>query len=349
MLSRLGIYFILLFCICLCSVFIKKHKIQSFIFSLLLLLILVLRDRTVGIDLEVYLSKIRIIKTLSYFDLFFYDMEYGYLFFNKLVLLISENERFFIFIYSLILIVLLKKFIDKNTKIVWLSYFLFVTFSFYTSFFVIIRQSFALMIILMSIKSIEERRLKDFFIYYFIAISFHYTAAIFIFLYIIYPLRINLKYLILLIVGIIVNLIFVKNIITIVIKLIPKYYYRYKDILRPGEGINLLLMLFLIFLTCFLLKKGKIKNKSEKIYFHMLGMAVYLQSLSPGFSLFTRLTEFFSISIIILIPNIISNEKNKYIRFIEIMITIIISIIYYKIILDKNIGKIIPYNFFWNT
>lgn len=294
-----------------------------------------------------YLLIFRTISTLSFRNIWSYNLEKGFVLVNKVVSLITLNERFFIIIFSFIAIYLIKKFIEKNSKKLWLSYFLFVTLGYYFMIFSIIRQFIAIGILLLSLESIKERNLKKFLIYYIIGVSFHWTALVFILLYIVYPIKINIKYLVIINFGIIINFIFLDKIIIFLLNLLPKYEYMYKDIIIKGEGLKLLLLLYIIFFLGVLLKKLNIREEKEKIYFHMMALAVYLQSLSYGFSLFTRVVNYFSIIMIIFIPNLIVNQKDKSIKILSIISVIILTMYYYyKFLLCDSIGVLVPYKFF---
>lgn len=340
------IYFIILFFIIFIGLNIRKER-QSFIISFLLFLTLCLRKKTVGIDLLAYLNIFKDVARFNFKELLTYDMEKGYIFFNKLLSIFTTNERIFIIIYSFFLMIFIKKYIDKYSKIKWLSYFLFITLSYYGMTFNIIRQFFAMSILLLSLEDIKKRNLKKFIFYYLISISFHYTAIFFILLYIIYPLKIDIKYLFYLLIGITFNFLFLSQIIEILLNIIPKYSIRYADIIKKGEGEKLLIMLLFVFIIAFILKKGSIKEGEIKIFYHMMGIAVYLQSFALGFSLFTRIVNYFSISMIILIPNLVFNQKNKKIKSLGIFLIILLTMIYYRISLNQNLSKIVPYQFFW--
>ena len=114
------IYIILVIQIIFLSL-VKSLKKQSLICSIFMIGILSLRDIRVGKDLENYLEVFFNFSNLEIEKLMKINMEKGYLILNKIIYFISSNERMFIFIISFILIVLLKKWIDNDSKIVWLS------------------------------------------------------------------------------------------------------------------------------------------------------------------------------------------------------------------------------------
>ena len=339
------IYIILVIQIIFLSL-VKSLKKQSLICSIFMIGILSLRDIRVGKDLENYLEVFFNFSNLEIEKLMKISMEKGYLILNKIIYFISSNERMFIFIISFILIVLLKKWIDNDSKIVWLSYFIFVTFGYYFPFFNIIRQTLAMLILLLSLKSIKKRNFFHFFIYYLIAINFHYTALFFILLYFIFPIKINLKYYFYIMVLSLSNIIIGFKVIEFIIGIIPKYTVRYKEKIIFGQGLKLWIFLFLIFTIVFFIylkKKNERNIECLQVYIHMLGIAVFLQGLAYNFSLFARIVNYFSIALVMLIPNLIFSTKNKNLRKIIIFIVCLFGGAYFAIILRENLDGVVPY------
>ena len=331
------IYFCLLIFTILTS-FIKERKIQVTFISFILFLILALRKNNIGADLPNYIGTFNSIQKINIFK---YDMEKGYLIFNKIISFFSTNERFFIIVVSFITTSFIVLYIKKKSKIVWLSFFLFITLGYYFMSFHIFRQFLAMGIMLISIDYIEKRELKKFLFLYFLAISFHYTAAIFILLYIVYPLKIDTKYILFLSGITVFDLLFSKKILELLFKMIPKYSNRYSDIMISGEGIPFFLLIVLVFILGLIF--GKNKNKIE---YHMISLAVFLQTLSINFSLFVRVVFFFSISMIIFIPNILYEQENIKLKYLGIISVVIGStLLFFKILNDSS--DLVPYLFYW--
>lgn len=315
---------------------------------MVLFFVSILRNIETGVDLKIYIETfLGIAKhplSLKVFSL--YSMEKGFLLLNMIISIFSKNERIFIIVVQFLYLIMVKKFIDKYSKNIWLSYFLFVSLGYYTMSFNIIRQSIAVGVMLLSLESIERRKLKSFLLYLFLAITIHYTAVIFIILYIIYPIKIDYFYNFIFLFIICSTLKFSKNVTKfILMNSTTKYELRYLDIVVSGQGWKLLLLLLIIFLLINIINKFKIKD--NKVFYHSLGLAVFFQSLAFGFSTMTRLTLYFVIMLIVLIPNIIVKQKNIFIKQILIIFIVLLSTIYFKINLDKNAGGVVPYLFYW--
>ena len=321
---------------------IKNKKFYNSIISTLFVLILGLRASSVGADTTNYIShffedqaKVLSLKQFLYF-------EPGYMLLTKIIGFFTNNGQVFIFIISLIMIYLFQKSVYKDLECIYLSYFLFVTFGFYFSSFVIIRQFLAMVILWHSLDAIKNRKFVKFLLYVILAMSFHKTAIIFILLYFIYPLNVNKKYFILISICTIGSILFLNRILSFSLSLIPKYSVYIKN-LNPGQGLKLLLLYSVIFIFVFMFRKKILPR--DKIYIHMLGIAVVLQGTAYSFSLLTRLTQYFALSIIVLIPNILYRFKNNLIKIMGISSIVIFSLLYLTLILSQNKMRVIPYIF----
>lgn len=334
------IYFGLLFIILSIS-FIKSKKIQTLFIFVVLFTVLSLRKNTIGTDLLAYIDVFQFVSKINIFN---YNMEKGYLILNRGIRFFSTDERVFIIVISFITTFFITMYIKKRSKIIWLSFFLFVTLGYYFMSFHIFRQFLAMGIMLSSINYIEERNLKKFLLLYFLAISFHYTAAVFILLYIVYPIKINKKLILSYSVMIIFSLIFSKKILRILFYFIPKYDNRYADNMKSGEGIFLFVLFILIVILGLIF--GKNRNQ-KRIEYHMMFLSIFLQAISITFSLFVRVVYFFSISMIIFIPNILYEQRDKKIKYLGIILVIIGNFFFVYNTL-KGSDDIVPYLFYWN-
>ena len=330
------IYYIIAFLIVLTSIFHKK--IQEIVSISILFFILCFRSPSVGNDLIPYLN---LFKRIGSIDIWNYNMEKGYLLLNKVIYLVNSNPRIFIVISSMIICIILSKFIQTNSEIVWLSYFLFVVFGFYEMTFNIIRQFLAMGICWMSLEKIKKREILKFLIYYGIAINFHQTAIFFIIVYFIYPLKINIKYYIGIALSVIINFTIFPYFLPRLLSYFPKYYIRYSDnLLETGGGLKLLFVLTILLIVSLYFRK----SSEEKIFYHLLSFAVILQTLAYNFSILTRIVSYYSIAIVIIIPNLL-NQRLIKIKHIGFILIIIIGYIYYTIILKLDYSGIVPYQF----
>lgn len=140
------------------------------------------------------------------------------------------------------------------------------------------------------------------------------------------------------------NLFFGHMIIIKIIQFVPRYVY-YQNELMEGQGLKLLALYSFLFIIVYVLKE-KI-SKEEKIYIHMLAIVIILQTMAYLFSLFTRMTNYFSISIVILIHNIVYRIRNKKIKIFCYIVVVVLSLCYFLIFIQKEKGNIVPYKFYF--
>lgn len=323
---------------------IKSDKKQNFFIFLLLLLLSSFRKNIVGTDLPTYIDIFKKASILNFTDYLHTDMEKGYLIFNQLISYISIHERWFIFITSITIMSMISYFILKQSKMIWLSYFLFITLGYYFMTFNTLRQCIAMGILLCSLKKIEERKFFYFLSYYFIAILFHYTSCLFILLYFIYPVSINRKFIVTTFISSVLVVLFSKKVVLFLINKIPKYRF-YIDIIHSGEGLKLYFLYLFLFFVLYIFGKNTLKK--QKILYQMFAIALVLQGLSFYFSVAARLTNYFSISLIILIPNIIFIQKDKRMRAIYLLFLYLFSMTYFIFLLRMDLTDSWPFLFYF--
>ena len=65
-------------------------------------------------------------------------------------------------------------------------------------------------------------------------------------------------------------------------------------------------------------------------------------------ALFTRVTSYYKLFIIIFIPEVIASMKDKNEKIIGILLVILLTSVQYYIGLRKDLSSIVPYELFWN-
>lgn len=314
----------------------------------LLILIGGLRSSTVGTDTNAYLT---IFKNINEYVLNIHmqdilNIEIGYLLLNKIINLFTKDERLFLLTISFIMIYLVQNVLLKRSKYLWLSYYLFIVLGFIANYLNIMRQFLAMGIMWNSLTAIEMRKLKVFLIYLITAFFFHKTAIIFIILYCIYPIKINKKYICVYILLILLSVVFLDKLSFWLIEVIPKYRC-YTNYIGLKRGLNLFIFYFIIsiFVYSFYLKKKY--TLENKIYVHMLFLATIFQGTAYNFGLMTRLTIYFTFSLLIILPNIVYSIRNKFFKKMSIICLIIFGLLFLCITLRNDTSKILPYLFYF--
>ncbi|WP_381426383.1 EpsG family protein [Sporosarcina thermotolerans] len=327
---------------------IKKNKDLIFIIliSTQLILLSLLRDLNVGADTAVYVNRFHIIAQTAWERIFqlsdIVDFEIGFIILNKLIGIVWENESFFLAVTSSIIILSISKYIYKNSKIVWLSFVIFIAFGFWGMSLNTLRQFIAIALILPSIKYIKSRDLIKFVIHILIASFFHISALSFLIIYPLFKMKINKFYITLVIcIGVAVNL-FSTKIIYFLMGIFG--YHLYVGRVGNGSGTGMLLMLSLIAIAALLYRRSAIRNGEDyDLYIHILIVSILLNILALDFNLAGRAMIYFTIHCIILIPNIIYTIKPKMDRSVGIYIVLLGAMFYYLIILTTDVGSVVPY------
>lgn len=343
----MGIYIIVIILVFISALF-KNKKQQTIICGMILFGISAFRNSEVGIDMGSYIPLFHRISYTALRDLVNIDSEYGYVVFNKLVGTVYTNDRFLIITTSAFIIFFVSKYIYKNSKNSWLSFFLFVTLMYFGSTFNLLRQSMAMVITLNSIKFIEKRNFKRFMIYLFIAMLFHKTAICFMALYLISKFKINYKYIFSLVICVFFITLFGDVIVGVLINSIDKYNLRYNDYIISGQGFGMLILLIGVTIWGFLFGKYKSNDTDNfQIYYHMMILSICSQLIALRFSLFTRVTNYFSIAMIIFIPNVIQSIPKKGMRYFSVLYVCILTVLFYLYVLKIDVNGIVPYSFMW--
>lgn len=326
----------------------KKNLLLGGIVCIQFCLIAIFRGEMVGADLPGYLKAFDNIRNMNWEEMLLLRFEYGYLFFNKLLGLLSEEDRILIIGVAFFVTVGFVFYILRESSMPWLSFFLFVALGYYTSSFNILRQFMAMAILVNSIKYVVDRKFYKFILYVLAASCFHITAVIFLILYPLSHLRISLAYFL---VAFGCAAVIAKFIGGILLNyLTGNFFELYASNMTSGSGYGLLGLLLLVTGIGLLLRSQKLSRK-EEVYYHILIIACCLQVFSLQFSLFSRVVLYFAVHIIIFIPGVISGVKDKEIKSLGILFVCVCCVVYFNLfILTNSDGSmVIPYRFIWDN
>jgi hypothetical protein len=176
------------------TVLINKKVFIYFLAFIPFWVLISFRDKSVGIDS--YGTYYRIFRYIKYGEYATHknilNSEVGYIWLNKICILLGSSYRTIIFITATITWTLYFKYIIENsTDRVASIAVLFASFSYFHAFNGI-RQFMAMAIVLQGMKYIYERRFIRFFLVILIATTFHKSALILLILYFLYGVKIRL-------------------------------------------------------------------------------------------------------------------------------------------------------------
>lgn len=322
----------------------RKQKVFFFVAFIQLFLFLGLRRIDVGVDLQNYIPFLNRVMNFNYEELFTVGFEPGYNVYCRILMEIFDNEQIFLIFTAGITLLGAGYFIYKNSKNYFFSIFIYVTFQFYIFLFSGLRQSIAISILLLSTKFIKERKLIKFIILVLLAGIFHKSAFIFLPAYFIAYKKITIKYLAT-VVGIGIILFILRNYVMI---FVTQYLYtNYDSLNNQGSGYGMLLLLIVLFTAVFYFKDNALKSDRNNIIWYNYGIiAILIQMLASVEGNVARLTMYYSISMVVLIPNVLEAIKPKEISYVgKIVLMVLLFVFLLNGIQSEN--AYMPYKFFW--
>ena len=362
----LYLFFILLFVIFRCYGIINNRSERSnyiFFFFILLYIVSAFRGNTVGGDLVNYLRNFHELSFTPFakiFKLYYSNYEIGYTFLIKCLTLISSNERVYFLITPILSLFGIYYLIKNFSPIPIISVLVYIGLGFYTNSFNNVRQSIAIGIVCLSFPYLVNRRFSKFAICVLLASLFHTSA---IFYMVIYPFtRINLTtkkfYLILILGSVFFFLLGIK---------IFNYFRDYifvaystsnaHSLLESNRGYSLLGLYFCITLFVFHVYRRLLKKSSNKrliILFNVFVVEMLFATMSQAFATqmatFTRMSIYFYVNIILIIPYYLRTIRYEQNRLICILICIIVLFLYMSIMvyayvpaINSNSQGVLPY------
>lgn len=334
------------------------RKRMIFLLSLPLFLLGILRGDTVGGDLEYY---------IAYFDEFcklksFWNVsdvsshEPGYQLYTYLISRLSTSHlNFFFFTYVLSLIgpVYL---IAKYSKMPLYSFFLYIALGFYTNTFNNVRQSIAISICFLAFRFLFQRNFYKYAGMVILATMFHYSAIITMIMYPLVGNKVTIKKILLyLSTGIGMYFLASVTILSFFVNLLA-YKYEGVDLAITSESAGYgMMIIYALILFCELIlfksKKHNIQGNTERMSFfiQLQLLALICQMFAPLFASMLRLTFYFFIPIVVVIPYLVYTYKT-YKKLIFVISTVC-ALLYVGMVfghnkeINSNSQGVIPYVF----
>lgn len=297
------------------SNFNTRKRTFLFLSAIHLIIIVLFKDNSIFSDLPTYIEAFELSKTVSWSNLSYlqhYDidikLEYGWVLYTKIISSIVSNYKFFLGLTGTFIILSYIRFINRFSKDYLLSTFLFVSIIFYNSLFVL-RQHFAVAILLHSIPYILDRKFIKFLIFQSVAILFHQSAVIFFPIYFLVGIEINKRNIaLLLFLSFILSLIF-KTLLGFVGNYIIWYQVYSSGIgdFSISNSIPFLISLFVFGFVFLTLYPFNDLNKIEWISLIMLLVILTIDFSRIGLTgTLGRLNFYFFPGILILLPKAIT-------------------------------------------
>lgn len=263
---------------------------------------------------------------------------------SKVFEIIGINHQMWLSILSGIFLVSVYKIIEKYSPIPYLSIIMLISLGFYYFTLTGIRQGLAISIVLLSFDLLRKKRIIPFIIIVFIAALFHASALIFLIAIPIINLDVELKQVAIIILALVVAF-FMGDYIRYGVSFIgwtdtlSGYATRSATLNLTGFFIQLSIYLF-----CFYFRSRLIKSEeTNKLLLNLLLLGLVFQSFTIVIAEFFRISLYFSIFSILLVPRSIVQINNKHLRLLIYIVIIVILVfyIYWS-------GNFSDYEFFWS-
>ena len=339
-------YFIIFFIISillLVGSYIKKYKKISFFISIIVLVFFSGFRKNVGLDYNNYLELFDSIK-LNY-DV---PLEFGYQILINIIILIGGKYQLLVLISSVITNFFIGLFIYRNSSNPNYSLFIYISLSiFYLATFTAMRQFIAVGLFFYSLNFIISKQFWKYFALILLGTSIHITMIFLLPLY--FLLGRNFKFwhyiamtFIFLLCLKIVDIIFLR------LGFSQLYFIQDED-----AKISPIIFIFSAVGFFFIIIRNRFihQNVNNIIYLNMvfilllITLSIFVTIIPPAIIL--RMSSYFSISYLILIPAFFLTIKNLYFRYFSLLLGTCISIFFYIFLIVFN-GKrynLIPYDF----
>ena len=338
----------------------KNKKITISIVVILFSLLSGLRHYSIGNDTYNYIRHFWGITQQGLFYIKNSRFEIGYSYLVYFLTHLSENYTVFLLIVSFFINIMIGKFIYNYSKSPAFSLLLFILLRFFFGEMNIMRQFIALCIFINSIKYIENRNFIKFTIVAIIASTIHSSALFAFFIYFLYNLKLSLnKKVICVIVATIVFFLLYKVLIYLTgfLGIYSSYVTEYFGSNKLASIISFIISL-LVYVFCNIIQKKynkSIKNddpleyKRLNFYNNIAFVMIIINFLAIRISILDRVTDYYEIFYILLIPNTINMIKERKKRSAWYIAVFVCFFAYFLAVtfLRPNWNFVNPYRFFW--
>lgn len=317
---------------------IKVRNIVATILMVFFLLIGVLRNELLGVDVKIYK------------EMFFYNYEWkelltnfsfdnGYFLLCKIFKLFSSDFYLFKSFIYIVTFYLYYVSVIKKSKYVSISLLIFLGLTRLEGMFCVFRQEIAIAICFFATKYVYKNP-KLFILIILLASTIHKTALFYLIILFFNENKFKkINKLKMMLLGI-SSLIFMIFLLPFVTKL---YLNDYSSLLRYDGGLNLLILFILNYIVISFFRKKSL-DREINIYYKIFTISIFMQMISLRFSLFTRITNYFSLSLSLIYPDVISRVNKKTGNCILVLLVVEFGFLFFYS-LNLGLTQIVPYIF----
>lgn len=315
----------------------------------LLFLISALRSIQFGPDVIGYVNKYEELSNANLKDLFMDVVNNEgkdplFYFISKLINMLGASPQIWLaiiaFIFCSAIVLLIYKYSDEP----YMSIVMIISLGYLSFSFTGLRQAVAMAIILLSYKFLVERRIVYFTLFVFVASLFHLSAIFFLLAYLVKGFKTSWKQLTIIGISILMASFFKTPILKMVeiLSLSDDRYLSYLDDPSTLNSTGFLIQLS-IYIYCLFYKNNlTIKSEKNTLLYNLLFLGLVFQAFSLVIAESFRISMYFSIFSIILIPKVINAEPNKWLR--TLIYILIWSMLVGYLLISTNLQN---FTFFW--
>lgn len=335
----------------------NKNK-KYFIFVTLFMIILVgFRDFSVGIDTYGYYKTYIRYANID-FNYIFRDhvKEKGYIFIQILFNKLGIGFLGFNILYAVFNFCIISLLIYRYSKMPWLSYFLYICFSFYTLSFTMVRQTLAMSIVILAVMQDKKDGIWSFLkfvLFIYIAHMFHSSAIITLPLWFVRRIKFNKRLAIVIFIIAFFTFVFKSKMANFVINYATEISDKYESYnVKTGNAGVLLYMMMIVSVMFGYMLKSFLFEKDNVFFFYCLCIMIILFPAVQGGNAIMRIYYYFYIFMIVYIPNMLESirkEEHFYVKLFILMLYIGVGIYCFRSGLLHNTYGVMPYKLFSGT
>ena len=265
--------------------------------------------------------------------------------FAKMINLAGANFQVWLALIAGIFIYTISKLIVKYSNEPFISIVAFISLGYFYFSLTGLRQTIALSMILISYKYLRDKQLIPFIMLVIFGSLFHTTAIVFIISYPLSNMKVGWKQGVGILIALILSYFLKDKVLLLLNHLIMGD--RYKNYLNQGTSLTMsgFIIQLAIYIFCLCFKKDILKADAKNLsLYNLMFLGLIFQAFSTVIAEFFRVSMYFSIFSIVLIPKAILSVKNKNIRVI-VYLLVLIALVAYIFWTDDFNG----FGFFWQS
>lgn len=308
-----------------------------------LVLIIGLKNIWIGSDMPFYWDYFHSQMPWSLSELMDVRYELGFKALTKLITDLTQNKQIYLLIIAVISTIPVGYIAYKYSRKPFLTIFLYISLGFFAFNFSGLRQAMALGITLFSLKYLIESKPIKFVCAVGLASLFHFSAIFFLAAYIVKGIRLTNGRVISL--GLLAAAVYAFK--DSIFLLFNTYFYQSYEI-TPTDSYRWMTMCIAIVIIClFFYNKVVVADEKKRVLYNLCIVGAFLMLFSPIASNVLRVSNYYFIYIILLVPTVLDSLKYSRAKTIILGLVLLAGFMVYLYLLGVDDYSILPYKFFW--